>query len=76
MRRVTGWAAAEAGIAPVLEVPNDMVEVSCRGDVLTIINYGSEPARFAVTGTEVSSGERVSSVDLDQYDWIMLDQAR
>ena len=76
MRRITQWAAAESGVSPVLDVPNEMVEVSRRGDVVTIINYGAESARLAVSGTDVATGAAVSSVYLDPYGWIMLRDAR
>ena len=72
MTAVTGWAAAQAGIRPVLDVPDDRVEVSRRGDVLTLINHGADAVTVAVTGADAITGEPVESVTLGRFDWAMI----
>ncbi|MFJ6453971.1 beta-galactosidase [Paenarthrobacter sp. NPDC091669] len=72
MRRVTAWSLAEAGVQPELSGLSPWVEVVRRGDVLTVINHGSEPEGVPVNGHDVLSGEPVSGVELGQYDWRMV----
>jgi beta-galactosidase len=44
MRSLLGWALEEAGVEPELHGLPPQVEVARRGDCLTIINHGAEPA--------------------------------
>jgi beta-galactosidase len=72
MLAVTRWAAAEAGIDPVLEVPNEWVEVARRGDVLTVINHGAETVSVPLDGVDLVTGAAVHSLELGQYDWALV----
>ncbi|GGO58760.1 beta-galactosidase [Microbacterium nanhaiense] len=76
MRTVTAWAARAAGVDPVLEVPTEMIEVSRRGDVLTIINYDRVAHTVDVRGTVLGSGERVTSATLEPFAYVMLKETR
>lgn len=72
MRAITGWAATEAGVTPDLANVDPFVELARRGDVLTVINHGTESATVTVSGTELQTGESVSSLTLAPFGWAML----
>ena len=72
MLAVTEWAAREAGIEPVLRTPSPWVEAARRGDVLTVINHGTEPVDVTVSGTDLQTGRPVESVHLEQYAWTLV----
>ncbi|QHC58847.1 beta-galactosidase [Rathayibacter sp. VKM Ac-2760] len=72
MLRVTRWATERAGVEPVLRTPSEWVEAARRGDVLTVINHGTDAVDVAVRGTDLVSGEAVESVRLEQYDWVLI----
>jgi len=72
MAAVTGWAAAQAGVRPVLDVPDDRVEVSRRGDVLTLINHGGDAVTVSVSGTDAVTGDIVENVTLERFGWTMI----
>ena len=72
LRTVTEWAAREAGVGPVLEVRSEMIEVSRRGEITTIINYDRVAQTVSVAGSVLETGENVTSVTLEPFGYIML----
>ncbi len=72
MTALTGWVAREAGVEPVLAGLGEFVEAARRGDVLTLINHGGDTVTVDVTGTDLLSGQAVTSVTLGSFDWVML----
>ncbi|GGF43424.1 beta-galactosidase [Microbacterium sorbitolivorans] len=76
MRAITAWAASEAGVDPVLEVPSEMIEVSRRGDVTTIINFDTRAHTVSVGGTLLDSGEAITGATLEPFGYVMLKETR
>ncbi|TAP45828.1 beta-galactosidase [Arthrobacter sp. S39] len=72
MLSVTSWALAEAGVQPELSGLSPWVEVARRGDVLTLINHGTETATVRVTGENVLSGNPVNGIELEMFEWVMV----
>src|SRR5690606_30026397 len=48
---------ADAGVRPELDEVPEGVEVARRGDLVTIINHGTEPVRVEAEGTLLGSDE-------------------
>ncbi|TDX74947.1 beta-galactosidase [Rathayibacter sp. PhB151] len=69
MRTVLAWLLAGAGIAPEIGGLSPWVEVARRGDVLTVINHGSEDQHVDVLGTDVITGASVLGFDLPAFGW-------
>lgn len=42
------------------------------GNVLTLINHGTEPQVVAVAGVDLVSGEAVSGVRLESFGWALV----
>ncbi|WES63027.1 beta-galactosidase [Microbacter sp. GSS18] len=60
---VDAVAAAVIAASGVTGVVDDLpagVEAARRGDLVTVINHGDEPAEVALTGTDAETGETVS----------------
>lgn len=72
MRAITRWLADLAGVQAVFEVASEWVEVARRGDVLTLINHGTDDVSLDVAGADFVTGEAVSGVVLGQYGWRMV----
>ncbi|MCS5734658.1 beta-galactosidase [Herbiconiux daphne] len=72
MVSVLGWAAGLAGARPVIDAPNDWVEAARRGDVLTVINHGTETVRVPVRGTDLVTGASVTDLELGRFDWAIV----
>ena len=72
MLSVTSWALAEAGVQPELSGLSPWVEVARRGDVLTLINHGTETATVRVIGEDVLSGNPVKGIELEMFEWAMV----
>ena len=74
MAAVTAWAAAEAGVRPVLELPSPWVEASVRGDVVTVVNHGSEAVQvdLGAVGTDAVTGAALGSVRLEPFAWTLV----
>ena len=58
---VAGELIAASGVAPVLAGLSDGVEVARRGDLVTVINHGHEPADITLDGVDWESGAAVGS---------------
>jgi beta-galactosidase len=74
MARLVSWALAEARVMPEIADLSPWVEAARRGDVLTLINHGSEAQTVDVKGTDVFTGQAVDGVVLDQFEWRMIGQ--
>jgi beta-galactosidase len=62
-----------AGIAPLLDGLPDTVEVAQRGDVLTVINHGTEVATISAKGTtDLLTGDKVKTFGLEPFEYRML----
>jgi len=72
MRDLVGWLCGEAGVEPVLPSAGPWVEASRRGDVLTVINHGTETVEVDVAGTDLVTGLPVESLRLEQYSWALV----
>lgn len=72
MLSVASWALAEAGVQPELSGLSPWVEVARRGDVLTLINHGTETATVRVIGEDVLSGNPVKGIELEMFEWAMV----
>ena len=72
---ITRQILEAAGVEPVLAGMPEMVEVARRGDVVTVLNHGSEPATLRVSGVSVTSGKSVSDPTLAPFEYVMLRSA-
>ena len=63
---------AAAGVAPVLDGLPEDIEIARRGDVLTLINHGSEPFEAPLRGTDLVSGEPIDGVMLAPFGWAIV----
>jgi beta-galactosidase len=61
-----------AGVRAPLDVADQRIEVSQRGDVLTIINHSADQVEVRVTGTDAVTGEVVDDVRLGAFEWRMV----
>ncbi len=63
----------ELDIAPLLEGPPvPFVDASRRGDHVTIVNHGSADAAVSITGTDISTAQRVTRVLLQPFEWAII----
>ncbi|TFV96887.1 beta-galactosidase [Leifsonia flava] len=69
---VLGEVFAGAGVEPLLSGLPETVEVARRGDVLTLINHGSQTARAAVSGVDLLTGASVDQVTLEPFGYVLL----
>ncbi|GAB3535629.1 beta-galactosidase [Arthrobacter tecti] len=73
-RLVSAHVFAGAGVVPVVEGLPEFVEAAQRGDVLTLINHGTDSVALGVSGTDLLSGEDVDKVHLEPYGYVLLRQ--
>ncbi len=72
---VADHVLAAAGIEPVIAGLPEHVEAARRGDVVTVVNHGSEPVVAPVAGTDLVTGGPVASVELGAFDWAIVREA-
>jgi beta-galactosidase len=72
MLAVTRWAVELAGARPILPGLPENVEVARRGNVVTIINHGQGEATVTITGTDLVTGERASTISLPPFGWALI----
>ena len=72
MRAVSRWALQEAGLSPEIQGLSPWVEAARRGDVLTLINHGTEKQSVDVHGTDILTGATVNEIKLEPFAWRML----
>ncbi len=67
------WVTAEAGVAPVIESDDPLVEAARRGEVVTLINHSAtDTVEVAVAGENVLTGEQVTSVTLAPFAYALV----
>ncbi|NJC23911.1 beta-galactosidase [Arthrobacter pigmenti] len=71
-RLVSAHVFAGAGVVPVVEGLPEFVEAAQRGDVLTLINHGTDSVALEVAGTDLLTGEDVDKVHLEPYGYVLL----
>jgi beta-galactosidase len=74
MAGLLSWALAEARVKPEIADLSPWIEIARRGDVLTLINHGTEEQTIDVQGRDVFTGKAVDGVVLDQFEWRMIEQ--
>ena len=72
MASVTAWAIDLAGVHPILSGLPEHVEAARRGDVITLINHGLTTESIPVVGTDLVTGDAVTSVVLGSFDWALI----
>lgn len=72
METAMEWALRQANITPEIHGLSPWIETARRGDVLTVINHGTEKKTLAVQGTDILTGEELSEIKLEAFDWRML----
>jgi beta-galactosidase len=72
MRAVLGWALQEAGVSHEIQGLSPWIEAARRGDVLTLINHGTEKQSIDVQGTNILTGATIDGIKLDSFAWRML----
>lgn len=65
VRSVLEVVTETAGVHPVLADLPDQVEAVRRGNVVTVVNHGQEPASLSVSGTDLLTGEELTRFTLD-----------
>ena len=68
---ILGSLAEELGIEALLAAPRD-VDVSRRGDHLTVINHGPATVDMQMSGHDARTGEPVDELRLDPFAWAMV----
>ncbi|MFV0632627.1 beta-galactosidase [Demequina sp.] len=71
---IAGHVLEAAGVRAVIDGAPDTVDVSRRGNVVTVVNFGSEPASVPLAGTDLATGEQVEHVDLEPYGYALVAQ--
>lgn len=74
MFRLLGWALAESGVNAEIEGLSPWVEVARRGDILTVINHGSETQSVDFDGVDVATGKPINRTFLGPFEWRMIRQ--
>ncbi|MDQ7994056.1 MAG: beta-galactosidase trimerization domain-containing protein, partial [Propionicimonas sp.] len=74
-QQIVDGLLAAAGVGPVLPGLPAAVEVTRRGDLVTVINHGATAVAVALTGTDIVTGEPVAGVHLDPdgYRFVLTD---
>ncbi|GAA2173663.1 beta-galactosidase [Arthrobacter parietis] len=71
-RLVSAHVFAGAGVVPVLEGLPELVEAAQRGDVVTLINHGTDAVAIEVSGVDLLTGEAVDKVHLESFGYALV----
>ena len=63
---------AGAGVVPVLEGLPELGEAAQRGDVVTLINHGTDAVAIEVSGVDLLTGEAVDKVHLESFGYALV----